>query len=505
MKIIKNISLFLIVFQITLGLGKITAQADGIGQWAPDARVPGYLDDTFTPFLVVDQDKTIHAFVSQWIDDGDRRLAIIYRKWSLSGGWTRPVDIILTSEGDAQVLGAFLDSSDRMHIIFLAGESRDNAVYHSFAPAANADLSTAWSKPKLIGENLSLNSAAIIGNDQDNLFIIYSGNKNGNGVYFVSSADAGESWSETSSIFLTNDTNLIPFSLQLAMSPDHQVYATWNVVTSLGVDESLYFANYNILNSKWNTPIVLDNRIVSPDYFGPSFPAMVDDGKEILIMYNGGNPFPGRPVDLGRPIQLFQISTDKGETWSRPLGPFPYHLGRSGEHALVLDSNGIPHCLFVQRVESITDDGEYSIISGIWHSAFINGNWTNPDRLVTSVAPHDVRAIVSQGNVLMVVWREDPGSGQHGVWFSYTILDTPELPVVPLSTIPVTALAQPTSTVFSVPATLTPLPGINVVEDSPPSLWVNNPVFPLLAGIAPVVIIVIGLLVAYRFFIDRRE
>ena len=61
MKKIKNIILFLIVLQSILALSKITVQADGVGQWAPDARVPGYLDDTFTPFLVADQDKTVHA------------------------------------------------------------------------------------------------------------------------------------------------------------------------------------------------------------------------------------------------------------------------------------------------------------------------------------------------------------------------------------------------------------------------------------------------------------
>ena len=159
-------------------------------------------------------------------------------------------------------------------------------------------------------------------------------------------------------------------------------------------------------------------------------------------MYNGGNPFPGRPVSLGRPVQLVQLSNDGGKTWSRPLGPFPSHLGRSGEHALALDGNGVPHSLFTQRIETATADGEYSIIGGIWHSAFVDGNWANPDRFITTYSPHDVRAIVSQGNVLLVVWREDPGAGKHGVWFSYRVLDTPELPIIPLSTFQVTVMAN---------------------------------------------------------------
>jgi hypothetical protein len=166
MNFVKYVSLFLIVFLVIPGLSNNTAKAEVAGQWAPDARVPGYLDDTFTPFLVADRDRTVHAFASQWINDGSRRLAIVYRKWSLSFGWTKPEDIILAPTGNAQILGAFLDSSDRMHIIFMTGEARDNAVFYSFAPAANADLITAWSPPVMVGEDaIGVNSAAITGDD----------------------------------------------------------------------------------------------------------------------------------------------------------------------------------------------------------------------------------------------------------------------------------------------------------------------------------------------------
>jgi hypothetical protein len=505
MKKLKNFSVFLMFFPIILGLSHTAVKADVTGQWSPDAQIPGYLDDTFTPILVADQNRTVHAFASQWINDGKRRLAVVYRKWSLSVGWTRPVDIILAPTGDAQILDAFLDSSDRMHIIFIIGEARDTAIYYSFAPAANCDLVTAWSIPLLVGENaLGVNSAAITGDDQDNLFIIYSGNRDGNGVYFLTSTNAGGNWSDASPVFLTYDTTLVPFSLQLVIGQDRQVRATWNVVTSVGVDETLYFANYNALTSEWNHLVELENRIDLPEYFGPSYPEIVDSGKEIVIMYNGGNPFSGRPVNPGRPIQLIRLSSDGGETWSRPLGPFPYHLGRSGEHAMVLDGSGIPHGLFAQRIETATADGEYSVTGGIWHSAFINGNWTNPDRFVTTYPPHDVRAVVSQGNILLVVWREDPGSGKHGVWFSYSILDGPELPVIPISTIPAATSTNQTPPMIPFLDTPTPTAVNDVFEESTFSRWRNNPAFPLVAGAVPVVLIVIVIFVTYRFFTKQR-
>ena len=322
--------------------------------------------------------------------------------------------------------------------------------------------------------------------------------------YFVKSVPEGEGWSVPAPIFLTYDTTLFPFSLQLVMGPDRQVRAIWNVVNSFGYDEALYFASYNITDSQWSNPVELDIRVDDPLYFGPSFPAMVDNGKEIVVMYNSGNPFPGLPVELGRPVQLVRSSSDGGETWSGPVGPFPSHQGRSGEHALVLDSNGIPHALFTQRIQSQGENGEYSEIGGIWHSTFQNGIWASPDRIVTTYAPHDVRAIVSQGNVLLTVWREDPGAkNTHGVWFSYTVLDSPELPGI--SPTPVsdsaTPVSTPTPTRFSIPATET----IVVNMDNIPSGIASSPAGPLIISIVSVILILVGVVVMYQFYHNRSN
>ncbi len=310
----------------------------------------------------------------------------------------------------------------------------DAAVFHSSALTVNADSAAAWSLPEMVGFGLAMSSAAIDGDDQGNLLVIYSRNIEGNGVYFTSSDDFGATWSEPAPIYLTNDNDLVPYSLHLSAGSDQQLRAVWNVVTSMGVDKLLYFANYDIRGANWSDPVELDRRIDVLEYFGPSFPAIADTGSEIVIMYNTGNPVEGRPVGLGRPIQQVLVSGDNGQSWTGPSAPFPFHTGRSGEHALVADGTGVPQALFVQRIESTDDQGKYTVIGGIWHSGYKNGSWTNPERYVTTVTPHDIRAVVSQGNVLLVTWREDPGGGKHGVWFSYTILDAPELPVVPLQT-----------------------------------------------------------------------
>lgn len=503
MKTCKPLLVLLSTCSLFLTMNSFVGQAGVEHQWSPDAHVPGYLDDTFPPFLLADQNKTVHAFASQWVENISRRRAVVYRQWTLEGGWTRPVDIILAPSGDAEILGACLDS-DRIHIIFVISQGDISAVYYSSAYAEAADLATAWAPPTLVGNFLGLNSAAITGIGAGKLVIIYSGYKDGNGIYYASSSDAGKSWTEPSPLYLTYDSNLVPYSLRLAAGFDQQIRATWNVVTAEGVDEMLYSANYDVSNSTWSTPVKLDSRIDLRDSFGPSFPAIVDNGREVVIMYNGGSSFVDRPIGRGRPVQQVVVSRDGGRTWDGPWAPFQYHVGRSGEHALVLDGSGIPHGLFVQRIEQPTEDGQYSAIGGIWHSVFVNGNWTNPRRFVTTYTPHDIRAVVSQGNVLLAVWRQDPGEGDHGVWFSYNLLDVPESPLIPLSTVPPTVASPQVATAFPSLDLPTAFPN-DILEGSSPAPWRSSPAFALVAGVIPVAFVVIGTLVAYHFWSDRRK
>lgn len=500
-----SLSLCLLIITLT---GGFSVQAQPTRQWNADQKVPGYLDDTFTPYLLADQNQTVHAFASQWIDDGGRRQAIVYRKWSLAGGWTRPVDVLLAPTGNAVFLGAFLDAAGLMHVIFANGEGRNAAMYYASAPAQAADSVFAWSAPEAIATGISgVNSAALSGDGRGNLVAIYSGNIDGSGIYVVNSADGGQTWSEAQPVYLTQDTELTPYSLRLFSNPDGQIRAAWNVVTNLGVDDLLYFASYDVSQGEWTRPVELDKRIDLPDYFGPSFPMIVDNGREIVVFYNGGNPFTGLPVLAGRPVQRTTMSTNGGQTWSDPVVPFPFHVGRSGEHAMSLDGASNPHVLFVQRIENEVD-GVYTIIGGIWHSVFQNGSWSNPDRFVTTYSPHDVRSVVVQGNVLLAVWREDPGEGKHGIWYSYSILDVPALPVVPLPTVNVTAvqpeiaLGLPTATLPNVTGTgqgtAIPTPTFGLTDQQRDVLNGNsNPAFPFIAGVIPAAAALIVVLILY--------
>ncbi|GAB4544527.1 MAG: hypothetical protein Kow0063_38280 [Anaerolineae bacterium] len=494
-----------VILLITGGTGNLTVAAQEPYRWSPDQRVPDYLDDTYTPFLLADQNRTVHAFANQWVGDENSQLAIVYRQWSLDGGWTAPVDILLSPVGGAQILGAFLDQEGMMHVAFWGGEARAASLYYARAPAANAGRAPAWSSPRLVGEGLSYPpSGALVGDDKGNLVIVYSGNRDGNGVYESHSSDAGDSWSEPAPIFLTYDPDLVPFSVRATMGHSGQLHAVWNVVTFEGNDKSVHYARLDVASQQWSDPVLLEERIDKEGFFGPSFPVVADAGDRLVVMYNSGNPDTGGPVAAGRPVQRVRLSNDGGRTWRGAETPFPNHLGRSGEHSLVVDSNNVVHALFMQRIETSVN-GVPTVIDGPWHSALSGNNqWSEPNNFRATWSPHDLRAVVSQGNVLLVTWRQDPGEGQNGVWYSYTMLDAPELPVVPLPT------PSPTPTATATPAptppspTPTPMRPASISQEPASGRPAGAPAIPLVLGLVPVVLLLAGIILVQQLQHYRR-
>lgn len=484
--------ILLITWSLLASLGHSPALAQRL-TWSPDERVPDYWDNTFTPYLLADQYGTVHAFASQGESDEDLRLAIVYRQWSLEGGWTDPMDVLLAPTGTAVVGGAHLDQTGMIHLMFFGEATGAASIYYSRAPATDAGRTQNWSKPEVVGEGaIHPNSSALAGDGQGNLVLIYNGNLAGNGVYAVQSTDNGTHWSEPYPIFLTYDPTLISYSLRLSMGSESLVHAAWNVVTDRGGDISVHYARFDTVRQQWSEPILLEERISEPDFFGPSFPALVATDEAVVVMYNSGNPNDGEIVPRGRPIMRVRLSLDNGESWENARGPFPGLLGRSGEHALAVDSNQNVHAVFVQRIDTVVD-GRYSAIGGVWHSMLRNGQWSPPMHNPSVVSPHDIHAVISRGNVLLVTWREDPGAGYRGVWYTYAIVDAPELARIPLPTMPVvetntSAHRLPSPTPMRTP---TPKIGLTLPVDGP-SVVRRSPAAALLFAVGPVVLLLSG-------------
>ncbi len=498
-----HLNLFLLLLLICLGVISVAAQ--GGLELMPFQRVPDYADDTLPPYMVADQNKTVHAVASQWVGESNRRKAVVYRQWTLAGGWTTPVDVLLANAGEAQVYGVFLDQAGMLHVIFRGGEAISADLYYSRAPALNAGLVQSWSAPELVGQNaLEPGSAAFVGDSKGNLVIIYNGNMAGVGVYAIQSSDGGNTWSNPIPIYLTSAPTLIPYYLQMYMDESGQAHAVWSDLDGKGHVVDALYARLDVASQQWTEPYMLAEDTLGDlgaGLFGPAYPFVVSKGNKVVVMYNAN----GGPSTSGRPALWVRRSNDGGQTWMEPNRPFPRHVGLNGSHALVVDSNGLIYALFVQRIEQ-TVNGNYSPIFGLWISELQGDYWTAPERFNPGqYGSYDVRAVVSQGNTLLVTLREDPGAGQHGVSYSYATLNTPELPLVPLPTAP----AVPTETSLGFTSTISSgIPGpnsggsFNVTQ--PTGIAQSSPTVPILLGLIPAVLLMVVIILVKGGFRSPR-
>jgi hypothetical protein len=475
------------------------ASAQGLQNWSPQQRIPGYSNDTEPPFLIADQNHVVHAFTSQWITTnvGQSEFAIIYSRWTLDQGWTKPNDIILSPyKHAAQILSVFLDQAGVFHLVFFGGDNTGASIYYSKASALNVDQASAWSTPVEVGEGAqSPGSAAIVGDDKGRLIIIYGGIRDGNGVYVSSSTDGGFTWSTPGLIFLAQNDQPVIYNLQMYLGQSGWLHAIWNDLDIGGQGRSIYYVRTKIADIYWSEPIKLAD---AQSGYGVLTPEIIEYQNVVFALFNR------------TPKIVMRLSNDDGGTWADPVVPFESHIGVNGTLSLVVDGDNELNLFFGQRIPGSQD------IHGMWHSIWQNNNWSVPEPVVSgprmmtgnnqSFDPFNARA-VSLDNTLLVTWRTDPGNGvtnENGVWYSYKSIGSGR------SIDQLSKTSQPISTTLSQSATPNTPPGS--VAENPyisPSGNSNSSFFngfanfsdPLSAvglGIVPVMLVIIGIIIVTR-------
>lgn len=464
-------------------------------QWSPQNLIPGYDPLTNTPYLLVDQNRTVHAFNSTWMEN---QQVIVYSQWTLEQGWTDPIDIILPQlKNQIRLKGAILDKGGLVHLLYFSGDDQVANIYYSSAPLARAGDAHAWSPPLIVGHQARTpDEAAIVMNSKKQLFIIYSSNLEGTGLYFSYSNDQGATWSEPAPIFLTYNNELFPFFLQMYLDEQDGVHALWNVNNRRGMSESFYYTKLEAGQLDWNEPIQFEAG-------GLNEHAIVEYENELILIFHDNGEY-----GLTR---YMQRSQDGGRTWTKKVQLFP-HVGTNGPVSFVTDSNNVLHMFFGNRVTD--EDGK--ILHGLWHSVWNGDRWSDPLAIVSGPAiiddiggdgfdPSFANAVVSQGDVILVTWSTDPNAGFNGIWYSYATVDAPELPVIPL----ITPTRRPDSTINTriTPSILNPEPAPELeipgpVSDMSGQPSITGPAKSLIYSIGSVSLLIIAAIVV---FLSRKN
>lgn len=392
--------------------------------WSPPQTIPTFDLSANPPVLIADQNRTVHAFSSQWIiePDGSTSLVIVYNKWTLEDGWTNPIDIALLPGQETRLTDVYLDEKGIFHMTFWGGNNTGANIYYTQTPADLAADSRSWSVPVIIGENAGdPEGAAIVEGDQGAIYVVYNGRQMGNGLYVVNSKDNGENWSNPTPIFFaqSNEPNIA--YLKVIKSKSGSMNAIWGVYNVGGQGRGIYYAK-SVDGNEWSEPYLLAEALGG---LGTQTPTIIQYNGDLFALFN----LP--------PKIMMRRSNDDGQTWGDPSILFPRHIGVNGSLSTVVDGANNLHIFFGQRISGNPD------IHGMWHSIWIDQRWKEPEAIESgpqvndktgngSFDPYAADAVVSNGNVILVTWRSDPGLKGNGVWYSYKVLDILEQPVVSL-------------------------------------------------------------------------
>jgi hypothetical protein len=479
----KRLGLIIIatVFLLTLiPAGRASVQA--LSAWNTPEWIPGLIDTGLNPVIFSDPTGKMHVFNSQWVGEN---YSILYTQWSVGVGWTEPVDIIRSPNSQARLCGAFVDNTGNVNLIFWGGIGASADIYFTHAPLGLAGKSTAWSSPKLIGRNaIELTTAAMVSDGDGNIVVVYSGSELGAGLYSVTSKNGGETWSNAYPLYLTSSDTLWPSALKLVRSSNSTVHAVWALGDETGNSRSVHYSRLESIEGDWTSPTILAEAI----RYEADTPNIIEYDGSLMVIYHNGFPT----------TRWMIRSSDNGQTWTFPTRLFE-QVGSNGAASLVIDSSNTLHMFFGNRI------GEPAI-HGLWHSIWMKDRWSVPEPVVSGPQimrgangeegfdPSAAQAVISRGNLLMVVWGHDPMAGPIHIWYTYAILNTPELPIKLLPGL--SNEPEPTATIIK--PTAIPTVQLTTFPDIPLNSNGINLNQILFWGIAPAILLIFVVLIFTR-------
>lgn len=467
--------------------------------WSEQARIPEYMDSTEEPpYLIADMNHVVHAFNSQPLnlDEDGSPTAVFYRQWTIENGWTSPNDILFDPDGyNLNLLGVAYDSSGRIHLII----QKNGDIFYTQNYLANANVAVSWPTPAYVagnsagfGPGFEIIGAIATNRDGNEITVIFSGRQNGNGLYFTSSSDGGNTWTVPYPIYLTGDESMIVTDPKLYVGESGLAHAAWATFLETGFGGPGYYANFDAQTKTWSEPMELDVP-------GIRTPAVIETQGNVFVSYYHSN------VNG----HWWRRSGDNGETWSLPEQVSSRHVGTNGALSFSLDGENVLHAFFGERI----NDQNH----GIWHVTYTGATWTNPEAVVRGAQrrdksggngfdPRSARSVIVNGNLALVAWGTDGFGGTNGAWFSYKRLTAPELPAVVLEAPTLIPASTPTVVVAPTVGDLAVTESVDAngfdFQAEPPA-FAQNPQTSIFIGVIPTLLLLIGTILIYFFFQHR--
>lgn len=392
-------------------------------EWSPQQRIPIYEDATEEPpFLISDGHLPVHAFNSQPIDlnNPSSQKAVYYRQWSPDSGWSSPNDIFYDQNGgNLELIGVYLDHQPVVHILYQLGNGDIN---YSSSPLSQAGNASNWLKPVQIAENSvgirpGINYiGAISGNDNGILVAIFSGVRDGNGLYMNYSQDGGRSWNKPIPLYLSDNPEYTVVTPSMFCGDENQMHIVFSTFDEHGLGGPGYYSRIDLTSMNWTVPTAIDTP-------GIRTPSVIEFHGEVIISYYHHN------VNGN----WWRKSTASAREWTKPARISENLVGTNGALSFAIDGQDMLHAFFGQRINPNPH--------GLWHVIYEGDTWSYPDAVVSGPLiedevggngfdPRSARAIIPNGNTILVTWGTDGAAGQNGAWYSQKKLNIPKTSII---------------------------------------------------------------------------
>lgn len=455
-------------------------------QWSRPIPLSGALASSRLPALVAQDDGNVFLF---WSFSGDGQGDTIFVSKYDNGAWLRPTDVLV---GGPRIL-ALMDGRDDLHLLF----NQDAILSLAEANATQATSVQGWDRGTTITHGKGGLFGDMLLNSDGSLDVVWlesaSSCKN---CYSVAFEKHGSETPVDLSYRVLSDGETVPQErLQILRAPTGTLYVMWDRAAQGNIHAGVAVSVSTNDGATWlDAPHLFNSEqdIRQPLLF-------LDQAKQLVLVYNYGN----------RDEVYYSVSADDGTTWT-PAQPIPGLFANrlaseSDNFAAATDSAGITHLIADGRTAKDQQT------PGLYHITWDGKQWNNfneiyhADTLVENPA-----IVIGNGNRLHVSFAtrnrnagDDISSSQ--VWYTNAQTDAPAATRVPLPTFtPVptaTSMPTPIPTETRLPSP-TPVQA-DAVQDTTTASSINTQL-PIIAGVVPVVLILLAVFIWATAFRRRR-
>ena len=386
------------IWFLNRSLGEITNWFPPPSTW----KVPTAITSSEYEFqslqTVADDAGEVHAL---WMQP----TGIYYTYWS-DGQWLLPTAIIKSTFNDTDQFVATTDQAGLIYLVWTSNETGE--ILFSWANSSKATDAKEWASPRVIpSPQVGGQSPDLVVNASGSVFVIYSIPINEDrGVYLVSSADRGETWSKPMPIFdaVSAGWEMVNQSRVSLVGEDHLV-ATW-ADTSLNKGPiGLFFSGFSANTEKPEASIIVSKPVIWNDISG--------FGENTIHRV-------WQELDKDQPEIWHTYSNDQGQTWEQSvyissIGEIP------GPSDITLDRSGQLHLTYTY----IRDEAYLGIKHWIWNGE----NWSSDQGIdLGEIEQRGIGAIastISSNGEIFTVFSLSQEGADYELMFTHRYLETP--------------------------------------------------------------------------------